>query len=120
MARRILVVEDERPLARALELKLSAAGYEVEVALDGETGLAKIRQGSYDLVLLDLILPKMDGFKVLEELKNERRDVKVVVLSNLGQEEDVEKAKRLGAIDFYVKADTPLATIVEHAAKLLK
>lgn len=119
MARRILIIEDERPLSRALELKLTAAGFEVTVAADGESGLAKAKDGSYDLVLLDLILPKMDGFRVLEELKDGPRAPKVLVLSNLGQQEDVDKAKRLGAIDFYVKAATPLSTIVERATDLL-
>lgn len=120
MAHRILVVEDERPLAHALELKLKGAGFEVEVATDGVVGLQKVKDSKFDLVFLDLIMPKMDGFKVLEEMKSSGHGVKVIVLSNLGQTEDVERAKKLGASDYFVKADTPLATIVERATKVLE
>jgi len=120
MAHRILVVEDERPLAHALELKLKGAGFEVEVATDGSAGVQKIKDSKFDLVFLDLIMPKMDGFKALEEIQKEGHGVKVIVLSNLGQTEDIAKAKRLGASDYFVKADTPLATIVERATKILE
>lgn len=119
MAYRILIVEDERPLAHALELKLKAAGFDVEVATDGMAGVQKTKDSKFDLVFLDLIMPKMDGFKALEEMKA-GHEVKVIVLSNLGQDEDIQKAKKLGASDYFVKADTPLATIVERAHKILE
>jgi two-component system, OmpR family, alkaline phosphatase synthesis response regulator PhoP len=120
MAHRILIVEDERPLAHALELKLKGAGFEVEVATDGQAGVQKLKDSKFDLVFLDLIMPKMDGFKALEEIRKDGHNVKVVVLSNLGQQEDMVKAKKLGASDYFVKADTPLATIVERATKILE
>jgi DNA-binding response OmpR family regulator len=120
MAHRILIIEDERPLAHALELKLKAAGFDVAVATDGVAGVQKLKDEKFDLVFLDLIMPKMDGFTALEEIRKEGHSVKVVVLSNLGQGEDIEKARKLGASDYFVKADTPLATIVERANKILE
>lgn len=120
MSHRILIVEDERPLAHALELKLKGAGFDVDVATDGLIGVEKVKNEKFDLVFLDIIMPRMDGFKALEEITKENQKVKVVVLSNLGQGEDIAKAKKLGAADYFVKADTPLATIVERATKLLE
>ena len=116
---RILVIEDERPLAHAMELKLKSAGFDVVIASDGIIGLEKLKESQFELVFLDLIMPRMDGFKVLEEIKKLDHAPEVVVLSNLGQSEDVARAKKLGASDYFVKADVPLATIVERAHKIL-
>ena len=73
MPQRILIVEDERPLAHALELKMTHEGYVTHVASTGEEGLKEASTGKYDLILLDLILPGMDGFTILKELKNKKR-----------------------------------------------
>lgn len=113
-AKRILVVEDERPLARALQLKLEKEGMSVTVASDGEEGLSYLEKEEYDLVLLDLIMPKMDGFSVLNALREKGIKARVVVLSNLGQQEDIDKAKELGAEDFFVKSDMPIADVVKY------
>lgn len=111
-AKRILIVEDERPLAHALELKLAHEGFETVVAGTGKAGLEAASDGSFDLILLDLILPEMDGFAVLTELKAKKVKTPVVVLSNLGQDEDRAKAKELGAVEYLVKSNAPLADIL--------
>jgi len=115
----VLVVEDERPLARALELKLKGAGLEVTVATDGKHALEILEKQDFDLMLLDLIMPRVDGFGVLQWLQEHKKKVKVIVTSNLGQAEDIAKVKKMGAVDYYVKADTPLATIVAKVTSLL-
>jgi DNA-binding response OmpR family regulator len=116
----ILVAEDEKPMARALELKLGSSGFEVEVVHDGEEALAEILKGKYDLVLLDLMMPKKDGFEVLEQLQQKGNKTPVIVSSNLSQEEDVRKAKSLGAVDYYVKSDTTISKVIEHIKIVLK
>ena len=113
MAKRILIVEDERPIARALELKLDNSGFDAEIAADGNLALARINAEKFDLVLLDLVMPNLDGFGFLAELKQKNMHVPVIVTSNLSQEEDINRAKDLGAVDYYVKANTPLSTIVD-------
>lgn len=115
-SKKILIIEDERPLAHALELKLGHAGYEIEVAYTGAEGLEKARKGKFALILLDLILPEMDGFTVLTQLG---KKAKVIVLSNLGQEEDKKKAADLGAVEYCVKANTPLSEIVKTIQSVL-
>jgi DNA-binding response OmpR family regulator len=110
----ILIVEDEKPLSHALKLKLSHEGYNVEVANDGEEGLQKAMSGNdFDLVLVDIIMPKMDGFTMLTKLQESGSKTKIIVLSNLGQQEDIERAKELGVSDYMVKSNTPISRIVE-------
>ncbi|MEK7184146.1 MAG: response regulator [Patescibacteria group bacterium] len=117
---RILVAEDEPAIAKALELKLTHAGYQVVLAADGEAALQQIKDGKFDMLLLDLIMPKTDGFGVLEALQAKKSRLKVIVLTNLGQEEDLARAKKLGATDYFVKADTPIADVVAHVEGKLK
>lgn len=108
--KRILIVEDEHPLAHALELKLSKEGYETHIAENGNDGLVEALSGKYDLILLDLILPGIDGFAVLDGLKGKRSSV--IVLSNLGQDSDRKKAEEAGALQYLVKSNVPLSEIV--------
>lgn len=115
----ILVVEDDRPLSHALELKLSHAGYKVKTASDGKAAIEILSGESFSLILLDLVMPEVDGFKVLEIIREKKITTPVIVLSNLGQEEDEAKAKGLGAKEFFVKSNTPIATIVEHVKAVL-
>jgi DNA-binding response OmpR family regulator len=116
----ILVAEDEKPMARALELKLEGSGFEVNVVHDGEAALLEILKGKYDLALLDLMMPKKDGFEVLEQLQLKGNKTPVIVSSNLSQEEDIKKAKVLGAVDYYVKSDTTISKVIEHIKTVLK
>lgn len=118
-SKRILIIEDEKPMARALELKLAHAGFDAISAPDGESGLAMLETQSVALILLDLVMPKVDGFKVLEALKEKKNKTPVMVLTNLSQEEDEKRAKALGAEEFFIKSNTPIATIVEKVAQFL-
>ncbi len=117
--KKILVVEDEKPLAHALEMKLRHEGYDVKAVMNGEEGLTELRNGGYAMALLDLIMPRMDGFSVLTELQTQKNTIPVIVLSNLGQEEDRKKAAGLGAIQYFVKSNTPLAEIIACVKKTL-
>lgn len=112
--KRILIVEDEKPLAHALELKVSHEGYETKVTLSGTEGLKEALTGKYACILLDLIMPEMDGFAVLEQLRAKKIKTPVIVLSNLGQEEDKVKAKDFGVLEYFVKANTPIMEIVKR------
>lgn len=113
-------MEDEKPIAKALELKLSGSGFDVTVANDGQDALDVLADTSFDLILLDLIMPRVDGFGVLAWLKDHGKKSKVIVLSNLGQTEDIAKAKSQGAIDYFIKSDTPLNEIVARVQKHLE
>lgn len=116
---KILIVEDEKPLQKALYLKLSHAGFDVKVANDGQEALEILVDEKFDLMTLDLIIPRIDGFKVLEEIAAQKMNIKVIVASNLSQEEDFERAKKLGVEIFFVKSNTSIAEIVETIKKVL-
>lgn len=122
MTKTILVVEDDKFLRELITQKLAKEGYEVVEATDGEDGIKKIKETKPALVLLDLILPGIDGFEVLSKMK-EDPDVSstpVIILSNLGQREDVEKGLKLGAIDYLIKAHFTPGEIIEKIRKILK
>ena len=120
MPQKILIIDDEKPMARALELKLVHAGFETKAVFNGEEGLAILQKNTFALILLDLVMPKLDGFKVLEALKEKKITTPVIVLSNLSQEDDEKRAKSLGAKDFFVKSNVQVTTIVEKVIELLK
>lgn len=82
--------------------------------------MVEAKAAKYDLILLDMIMPKMDGFTVLQKLKENGNKIPVIVTSNLGQDEDVKRAKDLGARDYLVKSDTPLVKIVEYIQANIK
>ncbi|MBA4318988.1 MAG: response regulator [Flavobacterium sp.] len=111
---KILIVEDDKFLTRILSLRLEKSGFEVEPSFDGEDALEKIKKEEPDLIVLDLILPKKDGFEVLEELKKIKKDKKipVVILSNLGQDLDIERGLELGVVDYIVKTEVPLSEAI--------
>ncbi|TSC59109.1 MAG: transcriptional regulator [Candidatus Peregrinibacteria bacterium Greene0416_19] len=117
--KKVLIIEDEKPLAHALELKVGHEGYQTTVCLNGAEGLKEALESKYDLILLDLIMPEMDGFTFLHELQQKKIKVPVIVLSNLGQEEDRAKAKGFGVVDYFVKANTPIADIVKRVKEAL-
>jgi DNA-binding response OmpR family regulator len=118
-ARKILIVEDEKPMAHALELKLRHEGFDATAVFDGEMAFQALEKDTFSLILLDLVMPKVDGFTVLKKLKEDGSKTPVIVLSNLGQEEDVKTALSLGAKDFCIKSNTPLITIIERVKKIL-
>ena len=118
--KKILIIEDEKPMARALELKLTHEGFEAKIVFNGESALELLEKEKFDLIVCDLVMPKVDGFKVLEALKEKKITTPVMVLTNLSQEEDEKRAKSLGAKEFFIKSNTPIANIVERITQLLK
>jgi DNA-binding response OmpR family regulator len=119
--KKILFVEDEEALQKTLGEILKQEGYEVIPALDGEAGFNLVKPEKPDLILLDLILPKMDGFEVLKRLKadGETKDIPVIVLTNLEGIGDVGKAIELGATTYLVKAQYSLDEVLEKIKKAL-
>jgi two-component system, chemotaxis family, sensor kinase CheA len=110
----ILVAEDDKFYANVYKRKLEMEGFKVVLAENGEIALKLARGQTPDLILLDLIMPVMDGFTALSELKKDDKlkNVRVIVLSNLGQDEDVAKAKGLGASDYIVKSNLSINDLV--------
>lgn len=119
---KILIVEDDKFLRELIAQKLVKEGYEVLSSIDGEDGVKKIKDEKPDLVLLDLILPNIDGFDVLSRIKEgpSANSVPVIILSNLGQKEDVEKGLKLGATDYLIKAHFTPGEIIEKIRNVLK
>jgi DNA-binding response OmpR family regulator len=117
--KRILIVEDEKAMANALRLKLEHEGFVVQMVNDGDEAKNLLADNKFDLILTDLMMPKFSGFDLLHKLKEMEENTPVVVLSNLSQSEDLEKAKKLGARDYLVKSDISLAEIVVKVKALL-
>ena len=112
---KVLLVEDDKFLRTVLEKKLSAEGFEVISAIDGDEALEKITVEKPDLILLDIILPKKGGFIILENIKKdpELKSVPVLIISNLGQEEDIKKGLSLGAVEYFIKAKISIDDIIK-------
>ena len=121
MAGRVLYVEDEDFFAAIIKKKLEDAGIETDIAPDGETALTMVGQGQYELILLDLILPKMDGLLVLEKLKESdaTKAIPVIVLSNQSEDGNRKKAEELGALSYFVKVNATPNEIVAMVARQL-
>jgi len=117
----ILVGEDDTFLSKVYKTKLAKEGFQVEHGINGEEILRLAREKKPDLILLDLIMPVMDGFETLAQLKADPdlKDIKVVILSNLNQEEDKEKVLKLGAVEFVVKANVSFKEVIACAKKHL-
>lgn len=124
MAKRILIIEDDQFLRDICEQKFQKMGFSVEVALDGNSGLDKIISSKPDVVLLDIILPSMDGFEILQKVRaNSDPSIArtlIILLSNLGQESEVNKGMRLGANDYLVKTYFTMDQIVQKVSALLE
>jgi len=120
--KKILIMEDDKFLSEMYSTKLKEAGFEIIAADDGEEGLRLIKEKMPDLVLLDIVLPRMDGFEVLQNLKKDKslKDILVVALTNLGQKEEVEKGISLGADDYIIKAHFTPTEVVAKVKKMLK
>ncbi|MBI5466164.1 MAG: response regulator [Candidatus Kerfeldbacteria bacterium] len=115
----VLVIEDDAFLQRAYQAKFKKEGFIVVAATDGESGLKLAREGKPNIILLDLMLPKISGFDVLEALMKDKAtaDVPVIILSNLGQESDRVRGTDLGAKEYIVKANSSLDEIVKKVRK---
>lgn len=118
----MLIVEDDEVLLRALYLVFHENDYTIATASDGDTGLKMAERMKPDIILLDLLLPKMDGFDFLKFIKADQalKDIPVVVLSNLGDQDSITKAKELGALDYFIKSATNLSELNDRIAKILK
>ena len=122
MAKTILIIEDDKFLRELVIQKLIKEGYETSEAVDGEEGIKKIKEEKPDLILLDLILPGIDGFEVLSKMREDPAlaQIPVIILSNLGQKDDVEKGLKMGAIDYLIKAHFTPGEIIEKIKVVLK
>lgn len=118
-AKKVLIIEDEKAMAKALEIKLAHAGFEIKSTDNGKDGLKFFDNEDYSIVLLDLVLPGLSGFEILERLKQRKSRIPVIILSNLSLEEDEARARSLGAADFMVKSNTPIVKIVERVKEEL-
>ena len=122
MPKKILLVEDEAALRKTLGAVLKQEGYEMVLAADGEAGLRLAKAKKPDLILLDLILPKLHGFDVLTQLKSDpnTKQIPVIVLTNLEKIEDIEKAIEMGATTYLIKARYSLEEVVEKVRKIFE
>jgi len=124
--KKILLVEDDPFLIDIYQKKLEDSGFKVEVANDGEKALEILKEKNFDLMLLDIVLPRIDGWKILEEIgkmkkeKKELEKMKIVIWSNLGEKEDVKKGLSLGATSYLIKANFTPTEVVREVEKLLK
>lgn len=118
--KKILIAEDDEFLNKIMTASLRGAGFEIDSTADGEEALARAIDDSYCIVLLDLIMPKRDGFEVLRELKKREIDTPILVFSNLSQDSDRELALSLGAKAYYVKSDIAINELVEAVKKHCK
>jgi two-component system alkaline phosphatase synthesis response regulator PhoP len=111
---KIFVAEDDRFLATAYRAKLSKAGFDVTILGNGQEMLDALVKDVPDLILLDLVMPLKDGFTALEEIRaqDKLKSVPIIVTSNLGQQEDLDKAKALGANDYVIKSDLSMDALV--------
>lgn len=119
---RVLVVEDDTFLAGMYLTKFGLEGFTVELASDGREGVKKAKEWKPDIMLLDLVLPVMNGFTVLETVRNDpdTKSIPVILLTNLGQKSDVERGMKLGASDYLIKAHFMPSEVIEKVKRFLK
>lgn len=112
--KKVMIVEDDEHISRVYEIKLAKEGLATSLARDGEEAVTKITAEKPDIILLDLMIPKKDGFGVLEEIKKnpELVNIPVIILSNLGQKSDQERTLALGANEYLVKVDYPIQEVI--------
>jgi len=118
----ILIVEDDQFFRELLTKKLSSEGFTMLEAANGESGVEMIKEKKPDLILLDLLLPGIDGFEVLSKVKADSNtsNIPVIILSNLGQQEDIERGLKLGAADYLIKSQFDIDSIVEKVRSTIK
>ncbi|MDH4330333.1 MAG: response regulator [Candidatus Moranbacteria bacterium] len=117
--KKILLAEDNKPMSRTMRIKLEKSGFEVVVAMDGKEAMDALMSEKFDLVLLDIMMPRMSGFEVLREMRNRGIAAPVIMTSNLSQESDIKKAKDLGAREYFVKSNASISEIVEYVKNSL-
>jgi|SRR6185369_9935974 len=119
---KILIVEDDEFYRKIYKKKFEVAGFEVDVAVNGEEGIAKMKSFMPDLVFMDLMMPKMDGFTAIDTAKADStiKDIPIVVLTNLSTSDDAEKVKGSGAVDVIVKSNVDPQEVVDKAKEILQ
>ena len=117
--KKILLVEDEEIMIGLLQRKLTQEGYEISVARDGEEGLKTMKEIKPDLILLDIIMPKMGGFEVMKEMAKdeELKKIPVIIISNSGQPVELDRAQKLGAKDWLIKTEFDPQEVVDKVVK---
>lgn len=123
MKKSILIIEDDDFFRELIRKKLLSEGFSVLEAIDGEKGLTEIKEKKPDLVLLDLLLPNIDGFEVLLKLKSDPEikniSTPIIILSNLGQREDIDRALQLGAADYLIKSQFDINQVIQKIHSVL-
>lgn len=119
--KRILIIEDDKFLAKMLARMLESHKYETILAVTGKEGLIKASGEDVNLILLDIMLPDIDGFDLLETIKgnDKTKKIPVIIISNLGQPEDIQQGRALGAKDYLVKSDLSLDDVIKKVRKYL-
>ncbi len=122
MPKKILLVEDEEILINILTKKLIKEGYDVSTARNGQEGLEMMRKEKPDLILLDVVMPKMGGFEVMEEMNKDEKlkKISVIIVSNSGQPVELDRAKKLGAKDWLIKTDFDPQEVIEKVKNNFK
>ncbi len=119
MERHVLIVEDEETASKALERKFQHSGFTTTTAKNGEEALNHLKTTQFDVMVLDLLLPKKDGYEVLSDMKQMQLNIPVVVLTNLCAEADIEKTTQLGAKKHFIKSMTPMKEVIGFIDSLL-
>jgi len=117
---KILIADDNKAIAMALDLKLQNEGFEVKTVFNGKEALDLLEKEKFDLLVLDLIMPQLDGFGTLKIIKEKGIKLPVIVSSDLSQTEDINKVKELGAVDFFIKSDMSVVEMVEKIKEFIK
>ena len=119
MSKKILIIEDEEILLELLQKKLTQEGYEVTIARDGIDGLDRVKENVPDIILLDIIMPRMGGFEVMKELQKseEFSGIPIIIISNSGQPVELDLAQKLGARDWLIKTDFDPQEVIDKVVK---
>jgi len=120
--RKILIIEDEKFLLEMYQGRFEKEGYQVFTAIDGQCGLRLAQKEKPDLIILDILMPGMDGYEVIRKLKedNQTKEITILVLSNLGQREEVNQGLKLGADDYIIKTDLTPSELVNKVERMFK
>jgi len=117
--KKILIIEDENILLDLLQKKLIQEGYEVDTARDGQEGLDRLDKNKPDLILLDIVMPRMGGFEVMERISKQKdlKKIPIIIISNSGQIVELDRAKELGVKDWLIKTDFDPQEVVDKVKK---
>lgn len=119
--KKILIIEDEKPMAKALELKLNNSGFIATAVFNGQEGMNLIEKNKFDLILIDLVMPRMDGITFLRKLKKEQagKNIPIIILTNLGDSNNVAEALNEGSFNYLIKTDWTLEEIVQKVKRTI-